>query len=131
MNACIRERLTVKIYLADTPHRKNASFFGWLWTIITILYKISHFFSIIKLLKNDTSLFVLFFLIFFVLFFYYFHRATLRLLEFVQSGVCSWYEELKKYCETGVCLWHKTEQKIVKPKYVSGIKVRSNCEFLP
>ena len=23
MNACIRERLAVKIYLADTPHRKN------------------------------------------------------------------------------------------------------------
>ena len=33
MNACIRERLAVKIYLADTPHRKNASFWGWLWTV--------------------------------------------------------------------------------------------------
>ena len=28
MNACIRERLTVKIYLADTPHRENESFRG-------------------------------------------------------------------------------------------------------
>ena len=30
MNACIRERLAVKIYLADTPHRENNSFRGWL-----------------------------------------------------------------------------------------------------